>query len=171
MNDKGLLVNLEIHHEYQGTGGLCNNQSSNWFFTKTIYSVVTFCSLTMTFLPIFILLLFHHEKKYTKRCSYSSQPLYLWPHARAASSQRQLDRSMTAELELMWSWCLLSPSTLQAMQSILPCFWNSPSGSAAVVRKVSLPTPCHLSLSSILRKAGLCPEELVVHMGEGAVWV
>ena len=40
MKGKGLLVKLEIHDEYQGTEGLCNNQGNNLFF----YQNNIFCS-------------------------------------------------------------------------------------------------------------------------------
>lgn len=66
---KGLLLYLEIHHKHRGTEGLCNNESSNCFFPKAISSVDTFSLFTMSFLAIFVLLVFCHEKKYAKRYS------------------------------------------------------------------------------------------------------
>lgn len=63
MKGEGLLVTLQIHRKLQGAERLSNKQGSNCFFTNIIYSVVTFCLLNMTFLSIFILLLFWPEKK------------------------------------------------------------------------------------------------------------
>lgn len=87
MKDKVLLVNLTIHHEYQWTEGLCNNQGSNWFFTKTIHSVVTLYLLTMIFLLTFILSLFCHEEKKCQTLLLIFSAVVAWPGARAVPSQ------------------------------------------------------------------------------------